>query len=65
MLPAEFMRQPDFQAIVKFSAYGISEAGIPRTFFKEQAPPFIDRFRETAPAVDAANRPDARPGQGQ
>jgi len=65
MLPAEFMRQPDFQAIVKFSAYGISEAGIPRTFFKEQAPPFIDRFRETAPAGDAANRPDARPGQGQ
>jgi hypothetical protein len=34
MLPSEFMHIPDFRAIVKFSAYGVSAVEISREFYE-------------------------------
>ena len=44
MLPSEFMHIPDFRAIVKFSAYGVSEVEIPREFVKTKEVHYIDRY---------------------
>ncbi|HPB09495.1 MAG TPA: type IV secretion system DNA-binding domain-containing protein [Candidatus Cloacimonadota bacterium] len=42
MLPSEFMHIPDFRAIVKFSAYGVSEVEIPREFYEVRGEHFVD-----------------------
>jgi phospholipid N-methyltransferase len=46
MLPSEFMHIPDFRAIVKFSAYGVSEVEIPREFYEVRREHFVDRNEE-------------------
>jgi len=44
MLPSEFMHIPDFRAIVKFSAYGVSEVEIPREFYEVRGEHFVDKI---------------------
>jgi len=61
MLPSEFMHIPDFRAIVKFSAYGISEVGIPREFFQAKIEHFIDRNMES----DELSKAPSTVGQAQ
>jgi type IV secretory pathway TraG/TraD family ATPase VirD4 len=47
MLPSEFMHIPDFRAVVKFSAYGVSEVEIPREFHEVRGEHFVDRNDES------------------
>jgi hypothetical protein len=42
VLPSEFMHIPDFRAIVKFSAYGVSEVEIPREFYEVRGEHFVE-----------------------
>jgi hypothetical protein len=42
VLPSEFMHIPDFRAIVKFSAYGVSEVEIPREFYEVRGEHFVN-----------------------
>ena len=53
LLPSEFMRLPDFRAIVKFSAFGVAELDIPKRFHETRGRPFIDRLREPPPPESA------------
>jgi len=51
MLPSEFMHIPDFRAIVKFSAYGVSEVEIPREFHEVKGEHFVDLHQVSGQSV--------------
>jgi hypothetical protein len=51
VLPSELTHIPDFRAIVKFSAYGVSEVEIPREFYEVKGEHFVDGSGEGIRAI--------------